>query len=69
MGIYLLVFMGGTPLGSLVIGYLTEAVGTRETIAMCGGFSLLMCVLIWIFFNKKVEKPTDLRVSSVLREQ
>ena len=69
MGIYLLVFMGGTPLGSLVIGYLTEAVGTRETIAMCGGFSLLMCVLIWIFFNKKVEKPADLRVSSVLREQ
>jgi predicted MFS family arabinose efflux permease len=69
MGIYLLVFMGGTPLGSLVIGYLTEAVGTRETIAMCGGFSLLMCGLIWIFFNKKVEKPADLRVSSVLREQ
>ncbi|MEY4024363.1 MAG: hypothetical protein RLZ23_1324 [Actinomycetota bacterium] len=69
MGIYLLVFMGGTPLGSLVIGYLTEAVGTRQTIAMCGGFSLLMCVLIWIFFNKKVEKPADLRVSSVLREQ
>jgi MFS family permease len=69
MGIYLLVFMGGTPLGSLVIGYLTEAVGTRQTIAMCGGFSLMMCVLIWIFFNKKVEKPTDIRVSSVLRKQ
>ena len=69
MGIYLLVFMGGTPLGSMLIGYLTEAVGTRETIALCGGFSLLMCVLIWIFFNDKVERPDDLRVSSVLREQ
>jgi len=69
MGIYLLVFMGGTPLGSMLIGYLTEAVDTRETIALCGGFSLLMCVLIWIFFNDKVERPDDLRVSSVLREQ
>jgi MFS family permease len=69
MGIYLLVFMGGTPLGSLLIGYLTEAVGTRETIALCGGISLLFCVLIWIFFNKKVERPADLRVSSVLGKQ
>jgi MFS family permease len=68
MGIYLLVFMGGTPLGSMLIGYLTEAFGTRETIAICGGFSLLMCVLIWFFFNDKVERPEDLRVSSVLRQ-
>jgi MFS family permease len=67
MGIYLLVFMGGTPLGSMLIGYLTEAVGTRETIAICGGFSLLMCVLIWVFFKDKVERPEDLRVSSVLK--
>ena len=66
MGIYLLVFMGGTPVGSLLIGYLTEALGTRETITLCGGFSLLMCVLIWVFFNDKVERPADLRVSSVL---
>ena len=67
MGIYLLVFMGGTPVGSMLIGFLTEAIGTRETIAICGGFSLLMCVLIWIFFNDKVERPDDLRVSSVLK--
>jgi len=68
MGIYLLVFMGGTPLGSMLIGYLTEALGTRETIAICGSFSLLMCLLIWFFFNDKVERPDDLRVSSVLRQ-
>jgi len=66
MGIYLLVFMGGTPVGSLLIGYLTEALGTRETIGLCGGFSLLMCLLIWFFFKDKVERPDDLRVSSVL---
>jgi MFS family permease len=69
MGIYMLIFMGGTPFGSLLIGYLTETVGVRETIALCGGFSLLMCLLIWIFFSKKVERPADLRVSSVLRTE
>jgi MFS family permease len=69
MGIYLLIFMGGTPFGSLLIGYLTEAVGTRETIALCGGFSLLMCGLIWIIFKDKVERPADIKVSSVLRAQ
>jgi MFS family permease len=68
MGIYLLIFMGGTPFGSLLIGYLTEAVGVRETIALCGGISLLMCVLIWFFFGSKVARPDDLRVSSVLSE-
>ena len=67
MGIYLLIFMGGTPFGSLLIGYLTEAIGTRETIALCGGFSLLMCALIWIIFKDKVERPVDIKVSSVLR--
>jgi MFS family permease len=69
MGIYLLIFMGGTPFGSLLIGYLTEAIGIRETIATCGGFSLLMCALIWIIFKDKVARPTDIKVSSVLREQ
>jgi MFS family permease len=68
MGIYLLIFMGGTPFGSLLIGYLTETVGVRETIAICGGFSLLMCVAIWIFFKDKVERPEDIRVSSVLKK-
>ena len=69
MGIYLLIFMGGTPFGSLLIGYLTEAIGTRETIALCGGFSLVMCALIWVIFKDKVERPADIKVSSVLRER
>jgi MFS family permease len=66
VGIYLLIFMGGTPFGSLLIGYLTEAIGTRETIALCGGISLIACSAIWFFFADKVAKPADLRVSSVL---
>ena len=66
MGIYLLIFMGGTPFGSLLIGYLTEAIGVRETVAFCGAVSLIAATTIWAIFNKKVAPPADLRVSSVL---
>ena len=66
MGIYLLIFTGGTPFGSMLIGYLTEAVGVRQTIVICGAISLLACTVIWIFFKDKVARPADLRVSTVL---
>ena len=66
MGIYLLIFMGGTPFGSLLIGYLTEALGVRQTVAFCGAISLIAALTIWALFNKKVTPPEDLRVSSVL---
>jgi MFS family permease len=66
MGIYLLIFMGGTPFGSPLIGYLTEAIGVRETVAVCGGISLIASVVTWIIFKDKVKTPADLRVSVVL---
>jgi MFS family permease len=66
MGIYLLIFMGGTPFGSLLIGYLTEAIGVRQTIAFCGGVSLLAASVIWMIFKDKVTPPEDQRVSAVL---
>lgn len=66
MGIYLLIFMGGTPFGSLLIGYLTEAIGVRQTVAFCGGVSLIAALTIWALFNNKVDPPSDYRVSEVL---
>jgi predicted MFS family arabinose efflux permease len=66
MGIYLLIFMGGSPFGSLLIGYLTETFGVRETVAICGGISLIAATTIWFTFRNRVEAPEDLRVSSVL---
>jgi predicted MFS family arabinose efflux permease len=66
MGIYLLIFMGGSPFGSLLIGYSAENFGVRQTVAGCGVISLIAAVTIWVFFNKKVAPPADLRVSSVI---
>jgi MFS family permease len=36
MGIYLLIFMGGTPLGSPLIGFMADLIGIRYTIFACG---------------------------------
>ena len=66
MGIYLLIFMGGTPFGALLIGYLTEQFGVRETVAICGAISLIAATTIWFLFKNRVGAPEDMRVSSVL---
>ena len=67
MGIYLLIFLGGTPFGSLLIGWMTETIGVRETVAACGGISLTAALVIWAIYKDKVEEPEDLRVSTVLK--
>jgi MFS family permease len=36
MGIYLMIFMGGTPIGSPLIGFVAAAIGIRTTILLCG---------------------------------
>jgi len=48
MGIYLLIFMGGTPIGSPVIGWFAEHVGIRWTVMGCGLIVLVASVLIYI---------------------
>lgn len=65
-GIYLLIFMGGTPFGSLAIGYLVEAIGVRESVAVCGGISLIGMAAIWMYYKDKVKVPIDITVEGVL---
>jgi len=65
-GIYLLIFMGGTPFGSPLIGWLVEVIGVRETIALCGCISLAACLTIWAIFHDKVGLPKDITVEGVL---
>jgi MFS family permease len=65
-GIYLLIFMGGTPFGSPLIGWLVEVLGVRETIAVCGFISLGACLTIWVIFRDKVGLPKDITVEGVL---
>ena len=39
MGLYLLSFMGGTPFGSPLIGWMCQKIGVRETISACGAIA------------------------------
>jgi MFS family permease len=65
-GIYLLIFMGGTPFVAPLIGLSVEIIGVRETIAICGFTSFLACVIIWVIFRNRVGLPHDISVEGVL---
>jgi predicted MFS family arabinose efflux permease len=67
MGLYLLIFMGGTPFGSPLIGTTTELIGIRPTIVLCGGISLAASLIIWFRYKSRVELPADTSVAGVLK--
>jgi len=67
MGLYLLIFMGGTPFGSPLIGVTTELIGIRLTITACGGISLAASVFVWFKYRNKVERPANISVEAVLQ--
>lgn len=69
MGLYLLIFMGGTPFGSPLIGTSTELIGIRPTIALCGGIALLASLFIWFKYKNRVELPADTSVAAVLKDR
>jgi MFS family permease len=67
MGIYLLIFMGGTPVGSPLIGIMAEIIGIRLTIAACGAICLIATSIIWIKYKDRVSVPDDISVTAVLK--
>lgn len=67
MGLYLLIFMGGTPFGSPLIGATTDLIGIRPTIAVCGGISLFASLFIWFKYKNRVGLPADISVAVVLK--
>jgi MFS family permease len=69
MGIYLLIFMGGTPFGSPLIGATADLIGIRPTIAICGGISLFASLIIWFKYKNRVELPGDTSVAAVLKDR
>ncbi len=52
MGIYLLIFMGGTPIGSPVIGWAAEHIGIRETVFACGVIVAVAASIIWLVLKR-----------------
>ena len=56
MGIYLLIFMGGTPIGSPLIGLFAEAVGIRWAIFACGVIVLIASAVIYLLLVRNPGK-------------
>ena len=53
MGIYLTVFMGGTPLFSPVIGWLADVYGIRTTIIACGSLLVVSALAILVIYTAR----------------
>jgi MFS family permease len=66
MGIYLLIFMGGTPFGSPLVGVMSEHVGVRPTIAIGGLITVLAALFVLWRYRNRVEVPTDFSVDVIL---
>ena len=66
MGIYLTVFLGGTPIVSPFIGIMTQEVGTRPTVAICGLISLIAAIATFSKFKDKGQEPDSFAVADVL---
>lgn len=66
MGIYMMVFMGGTPFGSPLIGWVMERIGVRETIVLCGLIAGGAAVVVYALFKDNVKRPDSILVDDVL---
>jgi MFS family permease len=55
MGFYILVFLGATPVGSPLIGWLADVIGVRETVALCGAITTLGAVMIYFISKRRLK--------------
>ena len=63
MGVYLLVFMGGTPVGSPLVGWLTGVIGVRWTLALCG----VSCVVAAVVAAYMLARRTGRRITASVK--
>ncbi|MCI7305940.1 MULTISPECIES: MFS transporter [Trueperella] len=53
MAIYMAIFLGGTPLGAPIVGWLGDAFGPRSTLLVGGGLNLITVLGILAYFTTK----------------
>ena len=66
MGIYLFVFMGGTPFISPLVGVMSEQIGVRLTIITGGIIPVLASLVVLLKYRNRVEVPHDFSIDVVL---
>jgi MFS family permease len=61
-GVYILVFMGGTPLGSPIVGWLAGQIGVRWTQTLCGALSALAALGVAYWLAKTTDRQIRTRL-------
>lgn len=56
MGIYLTVFMGGTPVGSPLVGWWSSTIGIRDTLRVCGAITIAAALAARLWYRKRIAK-------------
>jgi len=46
---------------------MSELIGIRPTITICGAVSLLTSILVWFIYKNRVTPPVDISVAAVLK--
>ena len=66
MGIYMTVFLGGTPIVSPLIGWMTQTIGTRTTITVCASISLMAAIITYFRYREYDAAPASFALVDVL---
>jgi MFS family permease len=53
MGLYMLVFIGGTPIGALTVGEITSHYGARAGMAFCGAVPAVAAVIVAVVLARR----------------
>lgn len=67
MGVYLMVFLGGTPFASPLIGWFMDHYGVRQTIAGCGIIATASALIIAFIYRNNRARPESISVNDVLQ--
>lgn len=54
LGFYILIFLGATPVGSPLIGWLADVLGVRQTIVICGAATTLGALFTFVLMRKRL---------------
>lgn len=65
MALYLMVFMGGTPLGAPIVGWVGEAMGARWSLVIGGVLTIGGTLLCAAIFMRAARRTADLRAAEV----
>jgi MFS family permease len=68
MGVYLMVFMGGTPFASPLIGWFMDHYGVRQTIAGCGAITTSAALIVAYIYRNDRARPESINVNDVLQD-